>query len=166
VAKALNAMSQASFCRKPGCREPGCRSLVAENLGSTRSRAERPFRCYGLFVWSYIVWSYTSRMVLITVPGPSNWIYSELRRAKICSAFEDRPSQRTWGKRCLLLIFQVLRRVRRLPLQVAHSRWPTPWFLEVGTRMGREPNRVGVAADRLRPMPSVSFPKELGAARP
>jgi hypothetical protein len=47
---------------------------------------------YGLFVWSY-----TSRMALIaliTVSGSSNWMYSELLRAKICLALEDSPSHR------------------------------------------------------------------------
>ena len=44
---------------------------------------------YGLFVWSY-----TSRTALITVSGSSNWMYSELLRAKICLALEDSPSHR------------------------------------------------------------------------
>jgi len=44
---------------------------------------------YGLLVWSY-----TSRIALITVSGSSNWMYSELLRAKICLALEDSPSHR------------------------------------------------------------------------
>src|SRR5438132_2072165 len=78
-----------------------------------------------------LLWSYTSRMALITVSGSSNWIYSELLRTKICLAFEDSPSQRAWASviscsyfRCSGVSGGFL------------SRWPTPWFPEVSTRMG------------------------------
>lgn len=87
--------------------------MLVQSLG--RMTGNRTFRSYGLFVWSY-----TSRMALITVSGSSNWMYSELLRAKICLEFEDSASQRA-GQRSLLLIFEVLRRVRGLLLQVADA---------------------------------------------
>jgi len=58
-------------------------------------------------------------MALITVSGSSNWMYSELLRAKICLAFEDSPSQRAWASVIFCSYFDVLRSVRRLTLQVA-----------------------------------------------
>src|SRR5579864_2043218 len=82
-----------------------------------------------------LAWSYTSRTALIRVSGSSNWMYSELLRVKICLALDDSSSQRAWASvvscsylRCFGVSGGLL------------CRWPTPWFPEVRTRMGREPN--------------------------
>src|SRR5882762_8574117 len=71
---------------------------------------------YGVFVWSY-----TSRMALITVSGSSNWIYSELLRAKICLAFEDRPSHRAWASVVSCSYLRCSGVSGRLPFQVADT---------------------------------------------
>src|SRR5207244_12631314 len=79
-----------------------------------------------------LLWSYTSRMASITVSGSSNWIYSELLRAKICLAFEDSQSQRP----CASVVSCAYVRCSGVSGGFL-SRWPMPWFPVEGTGIGR-----------------------------
>src|SRR6266498_3451318 len=92
-------------------------------------------------------------MALITVSGSSNWMYSELLWAKICFEFEDSLSQRAWAT---VISCSYLRCFGVSGGFV--SRWPTAWFPEVRTRMGREPNERRCCC-RFRPLPFVPFLK-------
>src|SRR5205085_10090320 len=121
---------------EPIVRLPAGIATISGHSGQSRNTSPLPpseFVVAGVF--RCLLSSYTSRIALITVCGSSNWIYSELLRAKTCLAFEDSPSQRAWASvvscsylRCSGVSGGFL------------STWPTPWFPEVSTRMGREPN--------------------------
>src|SRR6185312_3096070 len=85
-------------------------------------------------------------------------IYSELLCAKICLALEDRLSQRAWAS-VLSCSYLMCSGVSGGFL----SRCPTPWFRDVSTRMGREPNERRCCCNQVS-SPAVSSISEAYAS--